>query len=89
MLVLSHQVKRLIFKSTSNSSLTLIPLFHISTTEARRIMQLSDASMPLNDEELKKQYLKLAKIYHPDAQGSSVSFCSSLLTTIANEYDHL
>lgn len=27
----------------------------------------------MNEEYLKKQYLKLAKVYHPDAQGTSVS----------------
>jgi|LauGreDrversion4_2_1035121.scaffolds.fasta_scaffold230957_3 hypothetical protein len=57
----------------------LLQVRRISTLEAKRIMQIPDASTPsqammfMNEEYLKKQYLKLAKVYHPDAQGSSVS----------------
>lgn len=45
----------------------------ISTLEAKRVMQIPDASSPsqamlfMNEDYLKKQYLKLAKVYHPDA----------------------
>jgi hypothetical protein len=49
------------------------PMFGISTLEARRIMQIPDGvvypSKQYTEEMLKKQYLKLAKVYHPDAQG--------------------
>ena len=57
----------------------LLQVRRISTLEAKRIMQIPDASTPsqammfMNEEYLKKQYLKLAKVYHPDSQGSSVS----------------
>ena len=50
--------------------LLAIPCRLISITEARRIMQLSDTDRRISDEDLKKQYLKLAKIYHPDSSNS-------------------
>lgn len=40
----------------------------ISQVEARRIMQIPNEDLHLiNEDYLRKQYLKLAKIYHPDA----------------------
>jgi hypothetical protein len=42
----------------------------ISTLEARRFMQIPDGvqypSKQFTEDMLKKQYLKLAKVYHPD-----------------------
>ena len=49
----------------------------ITTLEARRFMQIPDGvqypSKQFTEDMLKKQYLKLAKLYHPDGQGTSVS----------------
>ena len=45
--------------------------FSLSILEARRIMQIPDGvvypSKQFTEDHLKKQYLKLAKVYHPDA----------------------
>ena len=45
--------------------------FALSILEARRIMQIPDGviypSKQFTEDHLKKQYLKLAKVYHPDA----------------------
>lgn len=45
--------------------------FSLTILEARRIMQIPDGvvypSKQFTEDHLKKQYLKLAKVYHPDA----------------------
>lgn len=52
----------------------------ITTLEAKRIMQIPDGSTQVyNEDFLKKQYLKLAKVYHPDAQGTVVSNLRALI----------
>ncbi|TNV83551.1 hypothetical protein FGO68_gene13839 [Halteria grandinella] len=58
-----------------NQYLITIHVRKITTLEARRIMQIPDGStQAYNDDFLKKQYIKLAKVYHPDAQGTAEKF---------------
>jgi len=60
-------LKPLLLVSRS-SSIFMPAVRSISTAEARRVMQMPESGgTRLTEEELKKQYLKLAKIYHPDA----------------------
>jgi hypothetical protein len=66
----------ILYSRTSFKPLTPIAFRLISTLEARRFMQIPDGvqypSKTFTEDMLKKQYLKLAKIYHPDAKGTSV-----------------
>jgi len=67
---------RIVLKSRATAALCLLTHRKISTLEARRFMQIPDGvqypSKAFNEDMLKKQYLKLAKVYHPDAKGTAV-----------------
>jgi hypothetical protein len=68
---------RIVLKSRA-AALCLLTHRKISTLEARRFMQIPDGvqypSKAFNEDMLKKQYLKLAKVYHPDAKGTAVGY---------------
>ena len=53
-------------------------LRRISVADSIKIMKLSQTKLPETKDELKKIYIKLAKVYHPDnktsGEGSKKSF---------------
>lgn len=66
--VIMNLINRKSFNFFPKHSIISQLVWCISQAEARKIMQIPpEEGENLKEEYLKKQYLKLAKVYHPDA----------------------